>query len=55
VQEDSQNECEKEQYGVHDAQRPGRFQHGAVFVEMECPARTTIQAIVPKRAQVDED
>ena len=37
VEEEGENEGEKEEDGVHDAQYPRCLQHGAVLVDVEGP------------------
>lgn len=55
VQQQRQHECEEEKYRVHDPKSPGCFQHGAVFVDVDRPTRTTLSSVVSERSEVDID
>ena len=50
VQEQCQDEGDEEEYDVHYAEGPRRFQHGTAFVDVEMLA-----VIIPEDSQIDVD
>lgn len=53
VEEESKNASDEEEYDVHDPKCPRCLQHGAVLVDVDCPVRPDLIAIVAKRPEVD--
>ena len=55
VQEQCQNECDEEEYDVHDAKSPGSLKHSTVLVDVDGEARSALSAIVSERSKIHID
>jgi hypothetical protein len=51
MEEECQDEGDEEKYDVHDTKHPGRFEHGAILVDVGMPSATANS----KDPQVDVD
>ena len=50
VQHRSQNECEEEEYAVHDAEDPAGFQHRTILIQMKSQVVVIAYTHVAERA-----